>query len=122
MAAPDQLTFFASLDFPGRTTLHLREIAERLGCTVKHLLEQVDSGKLIGLDLKSKGVSRRAMRIPVECYRQYILSLCTGPSEARVQFFHSLPAAVRADVIRGLWSSLNNQERRELIRDLSLSN
>lgn len=122
MPAPEQLTFFASLDFPGRTTLYLWEIAERLGCTVKHLLEQVDSGKLIGLDLKSKGVSRRAMRIPVECYRQYILSQCTGPSESRAQFFHSLPAGVRSDVIRSLWSSLSAHERRDLIRDLSLSN
>lgn len=120
MPATEQLTFFASLDFPGRTTLYLWEIAERLGCTVKHLLEQVDSGKLVGLDVRSKGVSRRAMRIPVECYRHYVLSLCTDPTEAP-KFFQNLPAQVRADVIRGLWSSMNASERRNLIRDLSLS-
>ena len=47
----DQLTFLASLDFPGRTTLGLGEIAERVGCTVRHLLNQIDEGKFAGLNI-----------------------------------------------------------------------
>ena len=58
---PEQLQFFGSLDFPGRTTLMLWEIAARLGCTVRHLLNEVDSGTLTGLDIAATS-SREAVR------------------------------------------------------------
>jgi hypothetical protein len=103
----EQLTFFASLDFPGRTTLLLWEIAERLGCTVKHLLEQVDSGELVGLDVRSAEVSRRSMRIPVECYRDYILRRMTGDADHKMRFLRDLPAATRRQLIDELRASLH---------------
>jgi hypothetical protein len=42
----EQLQLFASLDFPGRSTLMIWEIANRLGVTVRHLLNQIDDGAL----------------------------------------------------------------------------
>lgn len=103
---PEQLqfSFFASLDFPGRTTLMLWEIAERLGVTVQHLLNEIDSNELIGLDLKSKAVSRRAIRVPLECYRDYVLRKFTGPM--RADLIKTLPRAVRMQLIHELQDSL----------------
>lgn len=105
-AAPAQLDFFASLDFPGRTTVLLWEIAERLGCSVNHLLELVDQGELAGVDVSSRKVSRRAMRVPVECYRDFVLQRLTGPVDFRMRFLRDLPAATRRQLIRELEQSL----------------
>jgi hypothetical protein len=104
----EQLHFFASLDFPDRTTVQLREIAKRLGCSVKHLLNEVDSGALVGIDIKAARVSRRAMRIPVECYRAYILHRLTGPVDFKMQFLHDLPAATRRQLLVELQASLKS--------------
>jgi len=101
----EQLQFFGSLDFPGRTTLMLWEIASRLGCTVRHLLNEVDSGTLTGLDIAAQP-SRRAMRIPVESYRAYILTKVTGPVDFKMQFLRELPAATRRQLIDELTASL----------------
>lgn len=102
----EQLTFLSSLDFPGRTTLGLGEIAERLGCSVRHLLNEADSGALVGLDISASRSARRAMRIPVECYRDYVLKKLTGPADLRMRFLRDLPAAVRRDLIEQLQASL----------------
>jgi hypothetical protein len=101
----EQLQFFGSLDFPGRSTLMLWEIADRIGCTVRHLLNEVDSGTLTGLDIAST-TSRRALRIPVESYRAYILTKVTGPVDFKMQFLRDLPAATRRQLITELSASL----------------
>lgn len=101
-----QLDFFPSLDFPGRTTLTLGEIAERLGCTVQHLFNQTETGELVGLDLKSKAVSRQMLRVPVECYREYVMRRVTGSVDMRMQFLRDLPAATRRQLIKELQDSL----------------
>lgn len=102
----EQLTFFASLDFPGRTTLGLSEIAERVGCTVQHLLNQIDEGKFVGLNIASQGAKRREIRVPIECYRTWILSCLTGPVDMRMRFLRDLPAPVRRELIEQLQASL----------------
>jgi len=99
-----QFPFFASLDFPGRSTLMLHEIAERLGVTVAHLLNEVEGGELVACDFKAKGVSRRCIRVPVESYRDYVLRKLTGPM--RAQLLKTLPRAVRAQLIAELQASL----------------
>ena len=101
-----QLTFdfFASLDFPGRSTLMLREIAVRLGVTVAHLLNEVESGELVALDLKRRGVSRRCVRVPAEGYRDYVLRKLT--SRDRAELLKGLPRVVRAQLIEELKESL----------------
>lgn len=114
----EQLTFFASLDFPGRTTLRLEEIAEKLGCTVQHLLNEVDRGAFHGLNLAAAGVSRRAMRIPVECYRAYVLSKLTGAIDLRMQFLADLPVASRVEVACAIYGTLTAAEQRSLLATL----
>jgi hypothetical protein len=86
----EQLCFvFASLDFPGRTTLGLGEIAKKLGVSVDHLLNEVDNGELVGLDLKGAKATLRFVRVPIESYRAYVLKRMTGPF--RRQFLRDLP-------------------------------
>jgi hypothetical protein len=106
MASPEQMTFFASLDFPGRTTLMLWEIADRLGCSVAHLLNEIDGGALVGVDISGANVSRRSIRVPMECYRNYILKRLTGPTDFKMQFLRELPATVRRQLLDELRQSL----------------
>jgi hypothetical protein len=114
----EQLTFFSSLDFPGRTTLGLGEIAEKLGCTVQHLLNEIERGTFHGLNLAASTVARRAMRIPVECYRAYVLSKLTGTVDLRMQFIAELPSASRAEVVHAVFATLTAAERRSLLAAL----
>jgi hypothetical protein len=102
----EQLNFFASLDFPGRTTLGLDEIAERVGCTRQHLLNQIDEGKFTGLNIASQTTARRAMRVPIECYRSWVLACLTGPVDFKMRFLRDLPAAARRQLIQELNTSL----------------
>lgn len=102
----EQMLLFASLDFPGRSTLMLWEMATRLGVSVRHLLNQVDSGALVILDLKDPSSSRRCARVPIECYRAYIARQLTGPADVSVVFIKTLPPAERRALIRELEASL----------------
>jgi len=99
-----QFPFFASLDFPGRSTLMLEEIARRLGVTVQHLFNETERGELVALDLKNKRVSRRLIRVPVECYRDYVLRKLTGP--LRATLIAALPRAVREQLLAEIKESL----------------
>lgn len=111
----EQLTFFSSLDFPGRTTLGLAEIAQRLGCTVTHLLNEVDRGAFVGLNIAAADSKRRAMRVPVECYRAYVLGKLTGPVDVRMQFLVELPIVSRTEVACAIYRSLSPAERKALL-------
>ena len=103
----EQLQFFASLDFPGRATVQVREIAERLGVSVRHLLNEIDEGALVVLDLKAARSSRRCARVPIECYRDYVLDRLSGPAMGRSELLRNLPAAVRRALIHELQESLS---------------
>lgn len=105
MPAPEQLDFLASLDFPGRSSLYLGEIAERLGCSVRHLLNHIDAGELVGLDISCPSVNRRSIRIPIEAYRNFILKRLTGAVDVKMQFLRDLPAATRRQLIEDLRAS-----------------
>lgn len=111
----EQLTFFPSLDFPGRTTLGLLEISEKLGCSVQHLLNEIDRGAFAGLNIAASGAKRREMRIPVEAYRAYVLSKLTGPVDLRMQFLADLPIASRREVAQGIFATLGPAERKSLL-------
>jgi hypothetical protein len=69
----------SSLDFHGRTTLLLSEIARKLGCSLRHLYNEVVTGALTVLDLSAPGTARRCPRVPIECYRDYICRRLSGP-------------------------------------------
>lgn len=79
---------FACLDFPGRDTVAVREIAAKLGVTSQHILDHIDAGTLVAVDTKLVG-SRSNRRVPVDEYRRWVIGRLTGP--ARVQFFAELP-------------------------------
>jgi len=115
---PEQLQFFASLDFPGRTVVTLAEVGERLGCTPEHLGNEIERGALVALDIAATGVSRRAIRVPIECYRTYVLSRLTGPVDFKMRFLRDLPPAVRHELIRELVDTLPDPERRAFLRQL----
>jgi hypothetical protein len=95
---------FGSLDFPGRTTLHPCEIAERWGCSVEQVYNLVDLGALPALTISGPKSSRRHVRIPIESYRNATLSRMTD------QFIHSpisqLPTATLIELHRDLTTHL----------------
>jgi len=100
-----QLAFpFASLDFEGFTTLTVDQIATKLRYTANHILNLVEQGELVAVDGKSKGVSRRNCRIPVEAYRAFVVKRMT--SEFRTDFFRTLTREQRQELIRELKESL----------------
>lgn len=110
----EQLVFpFTSLDFPGRTTVGLAEIAQRLGCSVDHLLNEAEHGALKGLDLKGAKASRRNIRVPIECYRAYVLGHMTA--EFRRDFLRDLPASVKRELRIELIGTSDKAELRELL-------
>ncbi len=106
MPAPEQIVFpFASLDFPGRGSVTLAEISEKLRCSVEHLLNEVEAGAFPGaLDIKGTGASRRTIRVPIEGYRAYVLQRMTGPW--RADFVRDLPRATRRELLRETVSAL----------------
>lgn len=95
---------FPSLDFSGRGAVTLGEIARKLSFTVEHLSHLVDEGTLVALDGKSKEVSRRALRIPLEEYRQFVLKRLTGPG--RTKFIAGLPAATLRELRKEIEAAL----------------
>lgn len=110
--------FYASLDFPGRSTLMLWEIAERLGQSVQHLLNEVDRGHLIGIDLRNPDVSRRCIRIPIESYHNFVLQRLTGPADFKMKFLRDLPATTRCQLMIELFESLAAGDRRQVLGKL----
>jgi hypothetical protein len=114
----EQLQFFASLDFPGRTTLLLREIAERVGCSVKHLCNQIDEQELAAIDIGSKGSDRVSARVPVECYREWVLKNLTGPVDLRMRFLADLPEVTRRQLLAELLRSFPAPARKGIARQL----
>ena len=93
MADAVQMAFpFASLDFPGRTMITLAEMAEKLGCSNDHLLNEAERGALCGVDLKGARASRRNIMVPIESYRAYVLTRLTV--QFRADFVRHLPRAV----------------------------
>lgn len=99
---PDQLQFpFASLDFPGRVNLGVEEVAKKLGLTPKHITDLIAEGKLRALDHRGLGSSRACYRIPIECYRDYIVRCLTTPTD-RVRLLNDLPRATIVEIFKEL--------------------
>ncbi len=74
MNADGQLEF-PSLAFPrDRRMLYVFEIATKLGCSVQHVLDLIEEGKLVAIDISGAGnlSERRTLRIPVEAWEKYI--------------------------------------------------
>lgn len=94
MPAAHQLSLtFACLDFPDRTILTVSEIAAKLDVSVQHVLDHVDEGKLVALDTALVD-SRRSLRVTVDEYRRWVLTLLTGP-QRRTFLAELTPAQLR---------------------------
>lgn len=66
--------------FPGRKSLHVREVADALRCTVQHVIDLISEGKIKAVDIAGAPVEaggtnqtdRRFWRIPVSAYDQFL--------------------------------------------------
>lgn len=85
---------YASLDFPGLSTVRVLDIAARTGYTDRHILNQIEQGLMTAIDAKSRVASRRCLRVPIEEYHAWILRNLTGPSAIRNRFLDTLPKPV----------------------------
>lgn len=98
----EQLQFpFASLDFPGRVSLRVEEVAGKLGVTAQHLLDLIVEGKLQAVDVRGAGATRACYRVPVEAYRDFIVRCLTTPAE-RLRLLRELPKATLRELVREL--------------------
>ena len=62
---------FASLAFPeDRTVLYVGEVALKLRVTEQHVLDLIDEGQLIAVNVG--GAGRKFWRIPVEAYDAFL--------------------------------------------------
>jgi hypothetical protein len=61
-----------SMDFSGRTTLTLQEIADKWACTTQHVMNLIEDGSLGAIDIKGPGAKRNLWRVPIENYRQFV--------------------------------------------------
>ena len=95
-----QLFLFASLDFPGRTSLRPDEIAEKLGVSVRQILDLIEEGELCSINLASGKATKRWCTIPLEAYRAFILGRMTGP--LRTEFMRSLPKQTLRELRRDI--------------------
>ncbi len=106
---PQQTNFFHSLDFPERTVLYLWEVAQKLGGTVQHYLNLIDTGELVAIDTGSRanGKTRRMLRIPIEEYHNFVVFRLTGPR--RAEFIRQIPVSTRLELIEELKASLKRK-------------
>ena len=70
--------------FPGRSMLSLQEVANAAGLTTAHLVNMIDAGDLVAIDMRTSRpptgehkTSRRWLRIPVSAYDTLIRSRST---------------------------------------------
>ena len=70
---------FPSLDFPGRTVLYPHECAAKLGCTVQHILDLIEEGRLPAINIAGGNnlSDRRCLRVPIEGWRKLIQDSAT---------------------------------------------
>ena len=99
-----QLDFLPSLDFPGRTTLMVSEIAERLGYSARHVGALIQDGSIPALNGKSSAAVKPSFRVPIEAYRDFVVTRVNGG--LRAQFIARLPAATRHALIKELQAIL----------------
>ena len=110
MPEPQQLTFFHSLDFPGRTVLYVNEISAKLGISRQQVVNLMDCGELGYINVATDPTTRPCRRVPVESYRNFIVRRLD--SEERMQFLRDLPVGTRIELIEELKKSLKHQPKK----------
>ena len=107
MPESQQLTFFHSLDFPGRTVLFVNEISQKLGISRQQVVTLMAVGQLGYSNLATDPTTRPCRRVPVESYRNFIVRRLD--SEERLQFLRELPVTTRLELIAELKKSLKQK-------------
>ncbi len=102
-----QLTFFHSLDFPGRTVLYVNEIGNKLGISRQQVVNLMDCGELGYINVATDPTTRPCRRIPIESYRNFIVRRLD--SDERLQFLRDLPVSTRLELISELQKSLKRK-------------
>ena len=69
MTVIEQLDF-GSLLFPGRASLYVSEVADKLGVTNQHVIDLLQEGQLGGVNVG--GGTRNFWRIPVPEYEKFL--------------------------------------------------
>lgn len=77
---------FPSLDFPGRTTVTVSEIAEKLGYDRKHVQNWIEDGSLFVFDGKREGRTKSSIRVPLECYRAFVIQRMSADADTAKNF------------------------------------
>jgi hypothetical protein len=69
----------------------------------RHILNLADEGAFGNLDMKGVASTKRTLRMPIESYRNFILSRMSGPTQQH--FLRTLPKAALRDLHReiGEW-------------------
>ena len=101
MPESQQLTFFHSLDFPGRTVLFVNEISRQ------QVVNLMDCGELGYINVATDPTTRPCRRVPVESYRNFIVRRLD--SEERLQFLRELSVTTRLELIAELKKSLKQK-------------
>lgn len=70
---------FPSMDFPGVTVVRVGPVAERLFCSVPHVIRLIEDGSLIALDIRGLNKARGDYRIICECYRYFLAIRTIAP-------------------------------------------
>jgi excisionase family DNA binding protein len=60
----------ASLEFQGRQSLTVQEVAERLSVTHQHIIDLIEEGQIAAINMG--GGARRHYRIPVSAYTAFL--------------------------------------------------
>ena len=83
---PDKAkAIYPSLNFPGRSTLRVQEIAAKLRIHPKHVIDLIIEGKFGSVDVCGLNASRSCYRIPIEAYREFISSSTTLPNDLQAR-------------------------------------
>jgi len=95
---------FACLDFFGRGAVTAGEIADKLGCTPRHIIHLIEDGSIVGLDVTRHLGSKRMLRVPVDEYRRYVIGRLNGAG--RSEFIAELPEATLREIAREIAARL----------------
>jgi hypothetical protein len=61
------------LKFPGRSTLYVKEVAEKLDICPRHVISLIEEGKIRAINVAGVNVSdRKSYRIPVSEYERFL--------------------------------------------------
>lgn len=95
-----QLEFpYGSLAFVNRTTLRPQEVAEKFGCSKRHIENLIEEGKMGDINISAVDWRRWSV-IPIEEYANFVLKNMSG--DARLEFLRHLPNETLDDYINAL--------------------